>query len=250
MPTRLLALRLEYDGTAYAGWQRQEGQPSVQEALEAAIGKITGRRPAVIAAGRTDAGTHAAGQVVQFRTASRLPTEKWITALNANLPPDVSVSEAWEPPPGFHARFSAKSKTYTYTIWNARGRSALLRDRVWQVPLPLNVAAMRRAARHLVGRHDFRAFAQVHGVKERKSTVRTLQSLTVKAEGPKVTVIAVGDGFLTHMVRIITGTLVEVGKGKRTAASVAGALKSRKRPEAGITAPARGLTLMHVDYGD
>ena len=246
---RLLALRLEYDGTAYAGWQRQDGLPSVQGCLEEAIRKITGKASACIAAGRTDAGTHAEGQVVHFRTPSKLPVETWVPALNAHLPPDIAVAEAWEPAhKGFHARYSARGKTYVYTIWNSRGRSALLGNRSWQVPVPLDLTAMRRAARRLVGRHDFRAFAQVHGVKDRKSTVRTLKSLTVKAEGPKILITAVGDGFLTHMVRILAGTLVEVGKGKRTAASVGVALKSRCRPEAGITAPARGLCLMKVDY--
>lgn len=245
---RLLALLLEYDGGAYAGWQRQANGPSVQGALEEAIRKLTGKRSVAVAAGRTDAGAHAAGQVVHFRTASKLPLEKWVGALNAHLPPDIAVQKIWEPPPRFHAQFSAKGKTYAYRIWNARGRSALLRHVSWQVPTPLNLPAMRRAAKHLVGRHDFRAFAQTEGVKARKSTVRRVTGIRIKAQGPLVTIAVSGDGFLTHMVRTIVGTLIEVGKGKRPPADVAVILKGRRRAAAGPTAPACGLTLTEVAY--
>ena len=245
---RLVALLLEYDGTRYAGWQRQATGPSVQAALEEAVRKVTGRHSPCSAAGRTDAGTHAAGQVAHFRTRSTLPAEKWIGALNAHLPPDIAVLKAWEAPEGFHARFGAKGKTYAYTIWNARGRSALLRDRAWHVPTPLNLAAMRRGARHLVGRHDFRAFAQTEGVRDRKSTVRTVKAIRISADGPRVTIAVSGNGFLTHMVRTIVGTLVEVGKGKRSPPSVGGILKGRRRADAGMTAPAFGLTLSAVEY--
>jgi tRNA pseudouridine38-40 synthase len=245
---RLLALLLEYDGRAYAGWQRQADGPSVQETLEHAVRKLTGRRSAVVAAGRTDAKAHAAGQVAHFRTASHLPIEKWVGALNANLPPDIAVLKAWEPPAGFHARFSAKAKTYAYAVWNARGRSALLYDRAWHVPVPLSLPAMRRAAKHLVGRHDFRAFAQTAGAAPRKTTVRRIHAIRIGRRGSLVTIEVSGNGFLTHMVRIITGTLVEAGKGRRKPASVAGTLKAKRRAAAGPTAPARGLTLLQVEY--
>lgn len=246
--SRLLALLLEYDGTAYAGWQRQADAPSVQAAVEEAIRKITGRRSAVVASGRTDAKAHAAGQVAHFRTASRLLPEKWVGALNANLPPDVAVLKIWEPPAGFHARFSTRGKTYAYRIWNAWGRSALLHDRAWHVPAPLNLPAMRRAAKTLVGRHDFRAFAQTEGAAARKTTVRRIRAIRIGRRGDLVTIEVSGDGFLTHMVRILAGTLVEVGKGRRKPASVAGALKAKRRSAAGPTAPARGLTLEQVEY--
>ena len=209
---------------------------------------MTGRKAASVAAGRTDAGVHAAGQVVQFRTASRLPIEKWVGALNAHLPADVSVLEAREAPKGFHAQFSATSKTYAYTVWNARGRSALLLNRAWQVPVPLSLPAMRRAAKLLEGRRDFRAFAQAEGARARKSTVRTLKAVRISAAGPRITLAFTGDGFLTHMVRILAGTLVEVGKGKRSPRDVAGILASRDRRRAGITAPPQGLCLMEVRY--
>lgn len=245
---RLLALRLEYDGTAYAGWQRQATGPSIQDALESAIRKVTGRPAAATAAGRTDAGVHAEGQVVHFRTRSALPLEKWTGALNAHLPPDVSVQEVWEPPSTFHARFGAASKTYVYRIWNTRGRPALLRHRAWHVPVPLSLAAMRRAARHLTGRHDFRAFAQTEGVKARTSTVRTVREIRIRREGPLVLISVTGDGFLTHMVRILAGTLAEVGRGKRTPDSVRETLRAKRRAGGGITAPAAGLSLASVAY--
>ncbi len=245
---RTLALLLEYDGRAYAGWQRQAHGPSVQGKLEDAIRRITGRRSALVAAGRTDAKAHAAGQVAHFRTASRLPLEKWVGALNANLPPDIAVLKAWEPKAGFHAQFSAKGKTYAYRIWNARGRSALLYDRAWHVPVALNVAAMRRAAKALVGRHDFRAFAQTDGANARKTTVRRIRAIRISRRGDLVTLEVTGDGFLTHMVRILAGTLVEVGKGRRKSASVAETLRGKRRAAAGPTAPAWGLTLMRVAY--
>ena len=199
-----------------------------------------------MAAGRTDAGVHAAGQVAHFQTRSRLPIEKWVGALNAHLPEDVSILEAWEPRKGFHAQFSAKGKTYAYTVWNSRGRSALLKQRAWHVPVPLNVPAMRKAAKILEGRHDFRAFAQAEGARERKSTVRTLTGIRIAAKGSRLTFEFKGNGFLTHMVRILAGTLVEVGKGRPL--DIRAVLKSKDRRRAGITAPPQGLCLMEVRY--
>ena len=245
---RLLVLRLEYDGSAYAGWQRQPNVPSIQETLEDAIRKLTGKKTPCVASGRTDAGVHAAGQVVHFRISSRIPIEKWVGALNAHLPDDIAILEVWTPRKGFHAQFSAKGKTYAYTVWNERGRSALLRDRAWHIPVPLNVSAMRRAARLLEGRHDFRAFAQAEGARERKSTVRTLKEIRIRAEGPRLVLSFSGNGFLTHMVRILAGTLVEVGKGRRKPSEMTAILKSRDRRRAGITAPPQGLCLMEVRY--
>ena len=220
----------------------------MQETLEEALRKLTGKKTSSVAAGRTDAGVHAAGQVVHFQTRSRLPIGKWVGALNAHLPEDVSVLEAWEPRKGFHAQFSAKGKTYAYTIWNERGRSALLRHHAWHIPVPLNVPAMRKAAKLLEGRHDFRAFAQAEGARERKSTVRTLKEIRIRAEAPRLVLSFSGNGFLTHMVRILAGTLVEVGKGKRKPSEMTAILKSRDRRRAGITAPPQGLCLMEVRY--
>ena len=243
---RTLVLRLEYDGTRFAGWQRQANGLSVQEATEEAVLKVTGKTTACVAAGRTDAGVHATGQVVSFKTHSKIPLEKWVGALNAHLPEDVSVLEAWKAPKGFHPQFSAKGKTYAYTIWNARGRSALLRHRSWHVPVPLNLSKMRKAAKLLIGKHDFRAFAQAEGARERKSTVRTLKEIRIRAEGSRIVLSFTGNGFLTHMVRILSGTLVEVGKERPL--DVASILSSKDRRKAGITAPPQGLCLMEVRY--
>lgn len=243
---RTIRLVVEYDGSGFSGWQRQPGHPSVQGALETAVRRVTGRRAAVCASGRTDAGVHAEGQVASFRTASTIPADRFRDALNAHLPEGVAVVESDEAPTSFHPRKAARSKLYRYEILNRPSRPALDRARLWWVRVPLDVPAMRRAARALVGRRDFRSFASE--ADRYGSTVRTIRSLRISAAGDRLRVEVEGDGFLYNMVRAIVGTLVQVGRGKMAPAEVKRIVAARDRAQAGPTAPAAGLTLVRVDF--
>jgi tRNA pseudouridine38-40 synthase len=246
-------LTLAYDGTGFSGWQAQPGRRTVQAELERAWGEITGESVRVTASGRTDAGVHAAAQVVGIESATRIEPEGLVLALNAKLPEDVAVRAVEPAPDNFHATTDAKHKTYRYAIYNDRRRPVFLRRYAWHVPTPLDVDAMDRAAQHLVGTHDFVCF-QTAG-SERESTVRTLFAAKVRraARGADeadslITLEVTGDGFLYTMVRTIAGTLVEVGRGKRDSSWVAEVIASRDRTQAGQTAPPHGLTLVAVEY--
>jgi tRNA pseudouridine38-40 synthase len=251
---RHVKLILEYDGTAYGGWQRQRRTVTIQQVLEERM-EVLLRHPArAAAAGRTDAGVHALGQVVCFKTDSALPLERIRKGLNALLPPDIAVVQAFEIPPGFDPRGDACGKLYRYLLWNRPSRPALLRHRAWHVREPLDVEAMRGAAKQLLGEHDFSAFRGAGC--EARTTVRRLRRLDV---GPGSTaetgmlpgllaVEAEATAFLRFMVRNIVGTLVEVGRGRLGAADIRGILESKDRRRAGQTAPAHGLTLVRVDY--
>jgi tRNA pseudouridine38-40 synthase len=245
-------LILEYDGTAFAGWQIQPGKRTVQGTVQDVLRKITRENVKLVGASRTDAGVHALGQVAHFRTRSRIRPDKFLTALNGLLPPEVAVISAEEAGEGFHAIRSAKSKVYRYAIRNAKTRSALERHRAWHVWEPLDVGAMRRAARSLVGRHDFSAFRGAQS--DTKTSVRRVERVTVHRGEPRVrpspeVVIEIqGDGFLKYMVRNIVGTLVNVGRGKLTPKEFREILRSRDRKKAGATAPAFGLTLVSIRY--
>lgn len=243
---RTIRLVVEYDGSAFSGWQRQAGRPSVQGALEAAVRRVTGRRAAVAGAGRTDAGVHAEGQVASFHTASTIPAERFRDALNAYLPEAVAVVASDEAPAAFHPRRAAHSKLYRYVILNRPARPALERARAWWIRARLNVPAMRRAARALVGRHDFRSFASK--ADRLKNMVRTIRSIAIVAAGDRLRIDVVGDGFLYNMVRAIVGTLVQVGRGLMESAAVKRILAARDRARAGPTAPAAGLCLVRVDF--
>jgi tRNA pseudouridine38-40 synthase len=243
---RTLRLTLQYDGTGLVGWQRQKQGVSVQGLLEAALGRLAGRPVAVAGAGRTDAGVHALGQVASCRLATALGEAELLRALNALLPPAVRVVEVARAPDDFHARFSARAKTYEYRLFLGPVLPPFERYWVWHVPEALDLAAMRRAARPLVGRHDFAAFRGAGGAA--RDSVRTIHSLHIVGAPPRVAVRVRADGFLRHMVRAIVGTLVDVGRGRRTAASVAEALASRDRARAGPTAPPQGLFLVAVEY--
>lgn len=252
--SRNIKLVLHYDGTDLHGFQRQKGQISVQEALEAAIRQVTGEPPVLAAAGRTDAGVHALGQVVSFRTSSTLPVDRIPWALNAHLPEALVVQDAVEAPLDFHARFSAHAKTYRYSIQNARFPAPLVSRYAYLWREPLDVESMDRAAAHLVGRHDFAAFRATGS--SAKTTVRTIRACRVEAlplegtpEGRLVSIWVEADGFLYNMVRIIAGTLLEVGAGRRSPEDVARALVSGRREDAGKTLPPHGLCLVRVDYG-
>lgn len=244
---RNLMLVLSYDGTDFRGWQRQPGLRTVQGVLEETVGRITGVEPTANASGRTDAGVHAMGQVVQFYTASRLAPEVLVRALNALLPDDVRVLDAREVPQAFHATLDAKSKRYRYILDNARLADPFRRRYAWHVPEPLDVAAMGRAARALLGRHDFRSFET--NWPNRTSSVRTIFAVEARRLGDSVEVEVEADGFLYNMVRSIAGTLVLVGKGRRPEGWVAEVLAAEDRRRAGPTAPPQGLFLVSVRYG-
>jgi tRNA pseudouridine38-40 synthase len=240
-------LVLEYDGTEFEGWQRQpEGHRTVQGVLGDAAAAL-GRVERLMGAGRTDAGVHAAGQVASLSLETALDAPTLLRALNGHLPGDVAVVGCKRAPAGFDARRDASGKLYRYVIWNGAQASPLRRRRAWHVRGPLGLSAMAEAARPLVGTHDFASFAAAGSAVE--TTTRRLDRLEVVGEaGAEVVVEAAGGGFLRHMVRNLVGTLVEVGQGRREPGAMAGLLADRDRTRAGPTAPACGLTLVHVSY--
>jgi len=262
---RNLKLTIAYEGTRYAGWQVQPDRPSVQGALAEAFFRLTSEHAVINGAGRTDAGVHALGQVANIRTATKLPIERLLLGLQHYLPDDIAIRDISDVPIEFHATLSARHKTYRYLIRPSRLRDPFSRRYAWRVSHPLDVEAMTAAARHLVGTHDFRCF-ETQG-SPRPHTVRTLfQAEVFRAAawhlmspdivpsrsdaGPFVVVEVTGDGFLYNMVRAIAGTLVEVGLGKRASGSVAALIDDGRRASAGQTAPAHGLFLVCVDYGE
>lgn len=245
---RNIKLVLEYDGTNYHGWQSQEGSgmPTIQDALEEALRKLTKENIKTVSSGRTDAGVHALGHVVNFPTESAIPADAWAPALNRLLPKDIRVIASEEVDPDFHARFSARGKQYRYVVLARKAPSALLRNHAWHIDRKLNLAKMRRAAQHLVGKHDFSAFRS--SACNAKVPVRKLKTLTIGQKGDQIEFILEADAFLMHMARNIVGTLVEVGLGRFSPDEVKAILRSRDRTTAGKTAPARGLYLVRVYY--
>ena len=241
-------LTLEYDGAGFAGWQVQAaGQRTVQGELEAALARVAGHPCRVAGASRTDSGVHAEGQVASVVLGTGLGAEELRRAANGVLPRDLAVIAAAEVPESFHARRSARAKLYRYRIWNGASPSPLRAARTHRVFTPLDLAAMRRGAEALLGTHDFRAFQAAGSAPG--STVRTLSRLAVDGEaGGEVRLLVEGDAFLRHMVRILAGTLIEIGIGRRDPAGIPPLLASRERSRAGPTAPARGLCLVRVDY--
>ncbi len=243
----VVKLTLEYDGTRYVGWQLQPNGPSIQAEVERALATLHGAPRRVVAAGRTDAGVHALGQVASFPEERPLPVVAYVKGMNALLPSDVAVRAAEVMGDGFDARRSAQGKRYRYRISNLPTRSPLVRHQVWQVFRPLDVGAMREAAHHLVGRHDFAAFQASDC--EARHAVREVRALEVGGEaGGEVSLTIEATAFVKHMVRNIAGTLVEVGLGKRSPASMPVLLASRDRTLAGRTAPPQGLVLESVFY--
>lgn len=242
-------LTLEYDGTGFEGWQAQAGgHRTVQGALEEAVRAVTGRAVRPVGAGRTDAGVHAEGQVTGLALDTRLDAPTLQRALNAHLPADLAVRALAPAEEGFHARRDALGKLYRYAVWNGPVRSPLRARRSLHVPRALDVAAMRRAAGALEGRHDFASFRAAGSAVD--TTVRTLRRLAVRGEpGGDLLVEAEGPGFLRHMVRNLVGTLLEVGRGRRDPEGMTALLAARDRSRAGPTAAAHGLTLVWVDYG-
>lgn len=246
---RNFKLVLEYDGAGYHGWQRQRGVLTVQEVLESRLSVMVGQPVTVRASGRTDAGVHALGQVVSFNAATRLQPEDFLRGLNALLPPDIVVLQAEEMPHAFHARYSATGKLYEYHILNRPVPSALERRRSWHVKEPLNDEVIETCLKIACGVHDFAAFMAAGSPV--KSTVRELKGARHRRPDHDHLVFSFeADGFLRHMVRNLVGTLVEAGKGKRTAEEFKAVLDGRDRRKAGVTAPAHGLYLVRVFYDD
>jgi tRNA pseudouridine38-40 synthase len=254
---RTLKLTIAYEGTDFAGWQRQASARTVQAVLEDALAPIDKRSVTVIGAGRTDAGVHAAAQEASVVLESPIAPEDLLRALNATLPPDVRVLAIDEAMDGFSARHDAKGKTYRYSIWNGVAPPPSLRRFVWHVPQPLDLAAMSQAAAVLVGQHDFAAFQATRS--DVKTTVRRLLASSVhEVDVTHLVTVARGDrllryevagtGFLRHMVRNIVGTLADVGRGRRQAPEVRAILASRDRSQASATAPPQGLVLWKVEY--
>ncbi len=246
--TRCLVLWIEYEGTNFHGWQTQPGQRTVQSEIEGALAKMCGEPIRVIGSGRTDAGVHAWGQVAHFCTRSAIEPYKVRIGLNTMMDRDISIFDCRETASGFHAQFDAVRKTYRYRILNRRSPSAIRRSYTWHVRKRLDVGAMCLAAEILEGEHDFASFCREKGRPE--NTVRRLERLNVDRVGDEVIIEATAEGFLRHMVRNLTGVLVEVGHGGRKAESVREVLAGKSRTLAGVNAPPQGLALVCVDYGE
>jgi tRNA pseudouridine38-40 synthase len=240
-------IKVEYDGGPFVGWQRQDTGPSIQAALEDAVFALSGERVMVHGAGRTDAGVHALGQVAHFEIAAEKRVEEVRGALTFHLKPQpIVVVSAELAPQGFHARFSATWRRYRYRILNRRTPAALERGHVWHVPVPLDTETMQAAAAVLIGRHDFNSFRSVSC--QAKSSVKTLDTLSVERCGEEIRVEVGARSFLHNQVRILVGTLQLVGRGQWSTADVEAALAAKDRTRAGPTAPPDGLCLMEVRY--
>ena len=243
---RNLRLDICYDGTRYRGWQRLPGKDdTIQGKIETALTRILGEPIEISGSGRTDAGVHAKGQVANFHCESAMSAEEILENLRRYLPEDIGIYSCRDVSPRFHARLNAKEKTYRYRIWNSRMPCVFDRRFVTVLPEELDLEAMEKAAGYFTGEHDFSAFCG--NPKFKKSTVRFIRSLEVQRRGEEIQITVTGNGFLHNMVRIIVGTLIEVGRGERGADSIP-ELFGSKRAEAGFLVPGQGLCLMEVYY--
>jgi tRNA pseudouridine38-40 synthase len=255
---RNICMVVSYDGTAYYGFQTQPGGNTIQDKIESAIRSLTGETVSIIGSGRTDAGVHALGQVFNFKTESRIPVERWCLALNSWLPDDIVVLSAREVPPDFHARYAAKRKTYRYTINTNRFPDVVHRRFQLHHPAPLDLNAMREALQFIVGEHDFTSFtstksplsSHVRTIYEAEIATETMQNPNLPDPGEVIHIYLTGNGFLYNMVRIIVGTLIEIGEGKRKSSEMTEILAARDRSCAGPTAMAHGLMLWKVEYDE
>lgn len=248
MVLRNIRIEISYDGSAYYGWQRQDGFVSVQSAIEDALAELLDTVVVIHGAGRTDTGVHALRQVAHFHVDTRLPDERIVHALNALTPPTVAIRSAETCRDDFHARFDATGKRYVYAVQTTRHRPALAASLLHWEPAPLERAPMEEAARRIVGRRDFAAFGNAGS--PRRSTVRHVRQVRIVARRERFAIVVAGDGFLYNMVRTIAGTLLAVGKGGMTPDHVSSALEARDRKLAGPTAPASGLYLARVLYDE
>ncbi len=244
---RNIKLLIAYDGSRYNGWQRQENtENTIQGKLETLLSKMTGKMVEIHGSGRTDAGVHAKGQVANFHTDTKMTTEEIKEYMNEYLPMDIAVLEVKDAAERFHSRLNVKRKTYCYHIWNSQVPNVFARKYSYQVPEPLDLEGMKKAASYLLGTHDFKSFCARKKMK--KSTVRMIESIDFQKEGEMIRITYRGNGFLYNMVRILTGTLIEVGKGERQPEEMKEILESQERAKAGFTAPAQGLFMERVDY--
>ncbi len=241
-----IKLILQFDGSAYHGWQKQKNAVTIQEIIERALFDITGEEVTVTGCGRTDSGVHAKGYVCNFKTGASIPPERFAYALDARLPEDIVCIASGAVDMNFDAKRSAKAKKYTYLILNSEFPDVFLRNRSWHYKYPLDIIKMQNAAKYFVGEHDFVGFASSGYTV--KTTVRTIYSLEVSQKGDLIQIDVCGNGFLYNMVRIITGTLLFCGAGRIEADSIPEIIISRDRSRAGITAPPGGLYLSEVFY--
>lgn len=244
---RTIKLTIEYDGTAYAGWQVQPNGLAVQEVIEKALAGLVKDSVRLVSSGRTDAGVHARGMVASFRTNSSIPVKAFCEGLNSFLPSDIAIREASEVAVDFNPRRDAVAKHYRYMVLNASRRSPLYRNFVWRIGQALDLDAMRCAARLFVGEKDFAAFRASNCAA--KTTVRRIDTLDISRQGAIIVFDVIGSGFLKNMVRIMVGTLVEVGRGAMSVDDVQKLFQHRDRRKAGMTAPPQGLCLEEVFYG-
>ena len=243
---RNIKLTIEYDGKEYNGWQKQPDRLNIQGTIETVIESITGEKVELNASGRTDAGVHAIGQVANFKTNSNIPIEKFAIAINSRLKKTIVVKKAEEVEEKFHARYNCKKKTYEYVINNSEYGSAVFRNLAYHIPQKLNVEKMNEASKLFIGEHDFKAFKS-SGTSS-KSSVRTIYDASVIKDEDNIKIRLTGNGFLYNMVRIISGTLVEVGLGKMGPKEITRIIEEKDRTKAGKTLPAHGLYLISVEY--
>lgn len=241
-----IKITLEYDGSCYHGWQRQNNVITIQETIEKAISKVTGEDIKIIGSGRTDAGVHAKAQVANFKTNTSIPIEKLPYAINSQLPRDIVVKSAEKMPETFHAQKSAIAKIYTYKIYNAPFPSPLNRYYVYFYPKPLDVKKMQNAAKYFIGKHDFASFKATGS--DVKTTVRCIKSLEVEEREGLINIKMKANGFLYNMARIIAGTLLDIGRLRKKPEDIPYIIKSRNRQLAGKTLPPQGLCLEEVIY--
>lgn len=239
-------LVVAYEGTNYCGWQIQPNGITIEQVLNETLSSLLGEEITVTGASRTDAGVHSLGNVAVFETHTKMPAEKISFALNQRLPEDIVVQESCQVPEDFHPRFSKSRKTYEYRILNCRFRQPLERRTSYFYHYPLNVRAMQKAAAYLVGEHDFTSFASVHA--QTNTYVRMIYALDVVREGDMIRIRVQGNGFLYNMVRIIAGTLIQVGAGIKKPEDMESILAGKDRELAGPTAPAHGLTMIGLEY--
>ena len=243
---RNIKLVIEYDGKSFGGWQKQPNKPNIQGEIEKAIFNIKKEDVDLIGSGRTDAGVHSLGQVANFKTNSNIPIEKMAIAINSQLKNSILIKSAEEVDERFHSRYNAKQKTYRYVINNSKYGTAIYRNLEYSFPIELDVEKMKEAAKYFEGEHDFKAFKS-SGTSS-KSSVRTIYRAEVKKEGERIYIELTGNGFLYNMVRIISGTLLEVGLGKIKPEEIENIIESKNRQNAGKTLPAHGLYLVKVEY--
>ncbi len=244
---RNIKCRVTYEGTRYQGWQRQESSDNtIQGKLEQLISRMCGEKIEIQGSGRTDAGVHSLGQIINFHTRSEMRTEEMLAYMNQYLPEDIAVVEIQEVSERFHSRLNAKGKQYIYRVWNSTVPNVFWRRYSHTVEQQLDVEAMRTAAGYLLGEHDFKSFTSTK--KGKKPTVRNIESIDIRTEGDMLIFTFKGDGFLYHMIRILMGTLLEVGSGERSADSIPQIIAVKDREAAGALVPAKGLVLEKVFY--